>query len=122
MKNESGRALLDQLLTEDLSGVTFVRDYLQLQFNPPPIINVYSTCRVHVGGSSVAFGEPDFANRVIGLIGARVTAVDLPSEQALVITLENGAAIEIPYGEGSYEGPEAFEFQGRGHHWGVWPG
>jgi hypothetical protein len=27
-----------ELIGEDLSGVTFVRDYLQLQFNPPPIL------------------------------------------------------------------------------------
>ena len=37
------QSLWDQLVGEDLSGIVFVRDYLQLQFNPPPRINVYSS-------------------------------------------------------------------------------
>jgi hypothetical protein len=38
---------------EDLSGVTFVRDYLQLQFNPPPMINAYTP--VQIGGHHTYF-------------------------------------------------------------------
>jgi hypothetical protein len=31
-----------QIVGEQLSGVTFLTHYLQLQFNPPPTINAYT--------------------------------------------------------------------------------
>jgi len=109
--------LLDQLLTEDLSGITFVRDYLQLEFNPPPRINVYSTCRVVVGAASAEFGDDAFANLIISQIGQSVVAVDEAPDE-LIIKLKNGARIEIPADPG---GPEACVFYGRDNQWGAWP-
>ena len=117
----SAQHLLDQLLTEDLSGVTFVRDYLQLQFNPPPIINVYSKCSVSSGGIRVQFGYPAFANAVIAQIGKQVRSVSQSPNDMLVIEFMDGSAIEIPFGKGTFVGPEAFEFWGRDNKWGVWP-
>ena len=112
--------MLDQLLVEDLSGVTFVRDYLQLEFNPPPRINVYSKCRLTAAGQRATFGDPSFANLLISHIGQPVRQVQEVGEE-LVITLGNGSRIEIPYGPGTFEGPEAFVFWGRENQWGVWP-
>ena len=116
-----GQELLDQLLTEDLSGVTFVRDYLQLQFNPPPTINVYSRCTVESSVGVASFGEPSFANLLIAQIGKQVAGVSDQSE-VLSITFKDGSRILVPFGAGSFEGAEAFEFWGREKHWGVWPG
>jgi hypothetical protein len=117
----AGQKLLDQLLTEDLSGVTFVRDYLQLQFNPPPMINVYSRCSVHSGAESASFGEQAFANLVIGQINKAVRSVS-DDHEVLTIAFADDSRIEIPFGQGTFDGPEAFEFWGRDEHWGVWPG
>lgn len=62
--------LWDQLVGEDLSGIVFVRDYLQLQFNPPPQLNVYSSHVVaSAEGRSAKFGEEAFADLALGLIG-----------------------------------------------------
>jgi hypothetical protein len=58
--------LWDQLVGEDLSGVVFVRDYLQLQLNPPPQVNVYSACVVvSANGATAKFGEEPFANLIL---------------------------------------------------------
>jgi hypothetical protein len=115
-----GRELLDQLLTEDLSGITFVRDYLQLQLNPPPTINVYTKCSVHIGTRSASFGEEAFANIMLAQIGKAVSAVSAEDE-TFTITFADGSWIEIPFGERALEGPEAFVFSGRDNRWGVWP-
>ena len=74
--SKDSQPLWDQPVAEGLSGIVFVRDYLQLQFNPPPPINAYSA-RVVVSsdGRSAAFGEEAFANLAIGLIGHFVREV-----------------------------------------------
>jgi hypothetical protein len=65
---ENLQPLWHQLVGEDLSGIVFVRDYLQLQFNPPAQVSVYSR-RVVVSsdGRSAAFGEDAFANLASGI-------------------------------------------------------
>ena len=49
------------LVGEDQSGVTFVRDYLQLQFNPPPLLNALTPVTVrtleHVLNFDQEFGD-----------------------------------------------------------------
>ena len=45
------------LIGENLSGVVFVRDYLQLQFNPPPTLNVYTPSSVRVSEKEATFAE-----------------------------------------------------------------
>ena len=112
--------MLDELLVEDLSGVTFVRDYLQLEFNPPPRIDVYSKCRLVSKAQSATFGDPQFANLIIAQIGQTVKEVGELGE-ALVIAFANGSRLEIPFTQGTYSGPEAFVFWGRENRWGVWP-
>ena len=117
----AGQRLLDQLLTEDLSGVTFVGDYLQLQFNSPPTINVYSRCTIRTSDASASFGDQAFANLLIGQINKPVRFVS-DDHDVFTITFSDNSRIEIPFGEGTFEGPEAFVFWGRNDHWGVWPG
>ena len=58
-----------ELVGEDLSGVTFVGDYLQLQFNPPPLLNAYTPVTVRSGAHTATFGEAAFANLLIAQIG-----------------------------------------------------
>jgi len=40
----------DELIREDLSGITFDRDYLQHQFDPPLVLNVYTPVTVQSKG------------------------------------------------------------------------
>ena len=110
--------LWDQPVGEDLSGIVFVRDYLQLQVNPPPQINVYSS---HVAVSSdrcsAVFGEEPFANRAIGLIGHFVREVRVDLDQSFRIILTGGAEIIISLRPQHYRGPEVLDFHGRNNQW-----
>jgi hypothetical protein len=112
--------LWDQLVGEDLSGIVFVRDYLQLQFNPPPQVNAYSA-RVVVtsNGRSAAFGEEAFANLAIGLIGRLVQRVSVDPQWSFRIIFTDGAEITISLRPEHYRGPEAIDFQGRNNQWAV---
>jgi hypothetical protein len=111
-----------QLVANDLSGVVFVRDYLQLQFNPPPGFNVYSRCEVVTEGRRAAFGDPDFANMIIACVNK--TVVDVQDDRDLhqfVISLAGDSEIVLHYADGAFAGPEAFEFHGANNLWDVWP-
>ena len=113
--------LWDQLVGDDLSGITFVRDYLQLQFNSPPFINATSRkITVTREGRSANFGEDAFANLVIGLIGGVVSKVALEEAHAFEILFEGGAKIEISLRPEDYpKCGEALLFQGRERQWAV---
>lgn len=91
--------LWNQLLGEDLRGIVFVRDYLQLQFNPPPQLNVYSSHVVaSAEGRSAKFGEEAFADLALGLIGRflREVRVDGQSSSLLKqIQLEENTPVRL---------------------------
>lgn len=95
------------LVGEDLSGVTFVRDYLQLQFNPPPLLNCYTPVAVRVGEAAVLLGEPAFANAIIGQIGKFVADVAFDEGEALIITFTDGSVVSVSLSAAHYVGPEA---------------
>lgn len=78
--------LWDQLVGEDLSGIVFVRDYLQLQFNPPPQLNVYSSHVVaSAEGRSAKFGEEAFADLALGLIGRFLREVRVDGQSSSLL-------------------------------------
>ena len=98
----------------------FVRDYLQLQFNPLPQINAYSKRVVASAvGRSAALGEEAFANLAISLIGRFVRAVRVEEQQSFTIVFTDGAEISISLRPEDSQGPEAVDFQGRHHQWAV---
>lgn len=106
--------LWNQLVGEDLSGVVFVRDYLQLQFNPPPQLNVYSAnVVVSANGATAKLGEESFANLILSLIGRIVSTVRVVDDQFFRIIFADDSALEISLRPEDYRGPEAVDFHGR---------
>ena len=95
------------LVGQDLSGVTFVRDYLQLHFNPPPLLNALTPVTVRSGEGSAVFGEPAFANLILKQIGKLVASVDFRAEESLDLQFEDGSLIAISLRQEHYVGPEA---------------
>jgi hypothetical protein len=103
---EATQDIFQELLGESLSGVTFVQDYLQLQFNPPPVLNVYTPVVVASGGQSARFGEAAFANLLIGQINKSVISVGLIAQESLSIGFEDDSAIVVSLLPGDHVGPE----------------
>jgi len=108
-----------QIVGEKLSGVTFVMDYLQLQFNPPPTINAYTPVTVVSGGVRCLSGDDQFRNRLCDQITKVVGSVVIKDEEAFVITFEDASVISISLKPSDYVGPEALEFIGRENLWMV---
>jgi hypothetical protein len=105
--------LLVDLVSEELGGVTFVRDYVQLRFGSPPTLNAYTPVTVRVQGAAVSSGDDDFARTLVAQIGKRVSAVHRHPSERLEIMFEDSSAIDIALQPESYRGPEAFEYRGR---------
>jgi hypothetical protein len=82
------------LLKEDLSGVVWVRDYVQLQFNPNPVLNVYTPITVTVDSVSRVSGDTDFANALIGQINKWVGKITIEL-QAISIHFKDGSIISF---------------------------
>ena len=103
----------NDLLTEDLSGVVFVRDYVQLQFNPNPTLNIYTPITVSADGRTTRSGEDQFANALIGQLNKFVADVQV-GEHDIAIRFRDGSAVSfstLPEDVGAYE---AFTFFTRG--------
>jgi hypothetical protein len=83
------------LLVEDLSGVVFVRDYVQLQFNPKPILNIYSPITVTVDGCSRKTGDQEFANALIGQINKFVGEVTVEPNTSISVRFRDGSIISF---------------------------
>jgi hypothetical protein len=107
---------LQQIVGEQLSGVTFVMDYLQLQFNPPPTINVYTPLTVLLRGERCVSGDDQFRNKLCEQITKIVKSVAIRAEEAFLITFEDDSVISISLKPSDYVGPEALEFIGRDKH------
>ncbi len=109
-----GETLSQQIIGEQLSGVTFVMDYVQLQFNPPPSINVYTVSTVSSSSGKWTTGDDQFRNKLCGQIGKLVKSVDIQDQEAFRITFNDDSVISISLQPSDYAGPEAVEFIGRG--------
>jgi hypothetical protein len=96
-----------ELVGEDLSGVTFVRHYLQLQFNPPPLLNAYTPVTVLCGDQRATIGEDTFPNLLLGQLDKFVRGVQMRPEIALEIAFDDGSLISISLRPEHYVGAEA---------------
>ena len=108
-----------ELVGNTLSGITFVMDYLQLQFNPPPTLNVYTPISVQVGTARASFGEAPFANLALSQIGKEVKSVVFSLHDAMTISFVDGSAFVISLKEQDYDGPEAINYFGPGNEFVV---
>ena len=117
MPSETERELYQQIVGEQLSGVTFVMDYLQLQFNPPPTINVYTPLTVRQDGLFFAWGDDQFRNKLCEQITKIVKSVEINDNEFFLIVFEDGSEISISLNPDDYVGPEVLHFWGRNNLW-----
>ena len=102
-----------ELVGEKLSGVTFIHDYLQLLFNPPPSLNAYTPVTVRCGVKMATFGEPEFPNLLVAQLGKLVRNVAFVPNEALNIEFNDGCSISVSVRPSDYVGPKANNYFGR---------
>ncbi|WP_433358752.1 hypothetical protein [Streptosporangium sp. CA-115845] len=85
-------SLLHALIGEETSSVTFVRDYVQLDFDGPQL-SLFTWPRVSVGSTNGSMGEPGYRDMLCDLIGRPVLAVAEGTETGLVLDFGHGSVV-----------------------------
>jgi hypothetical protein len=109
---------LASIIGEDLVSVSFVRDWAQLHFGGPPL-NLYVWPRLHHGSTLLQRKDSGYADTLISLINARVTAVDELLDLGLALDFDTDVRLTIPLDGTDATGPEIAEFAGPDGHM-VW--
>jgi hypothetical protein len=107
--------LQEHILGRRLSGVTFVMDYVQLQFNPPPTVNCLTRMTVRSGGHSAVTGDTHFRNLLCDQIPKAVVSVALKEAETFDITFLDGSVISTSLRPQDYVGVEALNVYGQNH-------
>src|SRR5690348_10660052 len=105
--------VLQQLRGEQLSAVTFVQDYLQLDFDGAGF-SIFTPVSVDRGDAVARSGDENFRNALCEQISKRVEDVTLKAGEALAITFEDASLVSISLRSEHYSGPEAFTAHGFG--------
>jgi hypothetical protein len=103
--------ILDELIGEQLSAVTFVQDYIQLWFDGPGI-NVINPLSVCSGSTTVASGASGFRDALCRQISKTVSGVEFQTSLALVIRFQDSTTLSISLSPNDYNSPEAFYAHG----------
>ncbi len=96
----------------DLGSVTFVRDYVQLSFDGPPL-NLYVMPWVYLNGSPLRPRDPGYNDAIVSRVGHTLAAVDEILDYGLVLDWDDGTRFAIPLEGTGLQGAEAAEFTGE---------
>ena len=94
---------------QELSSVSFVQDYLQLDFNGP-VLTLYIWPEVFRAEGSYGFGEPGFRDMLCEEITNDVETATFAEAIALEISFESGTIFRVPLRDQDYVGAEAGQF------------
>lgn len=107
------RPWVENYVGDDLAGVWFVMDYLQLQFQRG-VSNFYAWPQVRTGDSRLDFGDPGYRDGLCGFIAHTVTFADIFLDDGLVIGFDTGEVVVSPEQVRSAPEPEVVEGDGGG--------
>ena len=113
------KPILEELKGREISAVTFVRDYLQLQFDGP-FINFFVWPQVLQGRTMFDFNRLGYRDVLCELIGKTVGGVIERREEKLQLFLTDGSLVEVSLLLKDRRGPEAVLFQNGKGGFGVW--
>jgi hypothetical protein len=115
MSSDTQKVIQQHFVGRRLSGVTFVMDYVQLQFDPPPTINALTPITVRSGARTAVSGDESFRNLLCDQIPKTVTDISLIDGEALNFTFEDNTTISLSLRKEHYVCPEAVNIYGKDH-------
>lgn len=111
---------LTGLLGESLSSVTFVMDYVQMDFNGHRF-NFYNWPMLYENQALFTQGKDIYCHKLVALIGQTIKAVDEYLDIGLSIEFELGSLLSIPLRvEENFSMPEIVEYHRPDHQWMIW--
>ena len=111
MTEAEDQKMLSRILGEQLSGVCFVMDYLQLQFNDN-FLTVLTPLSARVGERCFQLGDAEYRDVLCDRITRVATDVTLAAEY-VEIRFDDGSAFVVALKVDGYAGNEAINFQFR---------
>jgi hypothetical protein len=100
---------MEKIVGSALSSVTFVADYVQLDFDGPNL-TAYTLPIVRLGSQHIQWEQPGYRDALCRQIGRRVERVRV-DDQYVSVLFEDSATISISLLDEDYRGPEALQFQ-----------
>jgi len=100
---------LMSLVGKQLSAVTFIHDYWQLNFDEGEFA-VFSHIAILGSGQSVRDGEDGFRDRLVERIGQFVTKAEV-EDDCIRLTFDDQFILELSTRAADYRGPEALTFR-----------
>ena len=102
--------MLGGIVGEQLSAVTFVQDYWQLDFDGH-VLTVWTRLAVGMNTSEAQSGDDQFRNRLCEQIAKIVQRVSVTPCQTLTITFTDGSMIEVSLRDEDHIGPETMMYK-----------
>lgn len=102
----------DEILTRELSAVTFVRDYAQLSFDSPPL-TLWVWPRICRDSSVLHRDRNGYVDALLALIGRRLVSTDELLDIGLVLDFDDHTRLAIPLDGTDAHGPEIAMFDGE---------
>jgi hypothetical protein len=113
---------LEDFVGLGLCAVTFILDYVQLQFDAPhkqAKMNVLTPITVRAGDRAKRSGESGFRDALCEQIRKQVVRAQVVAGDALTLTFDDGSAVILSLAAVDYEGPEAVHLIGMDGRWAV---
>ena len=113
MSSQDVSATFSVLVGATLEAVTFVMDYVQLQFHSAKL-SAYTLPKVELAGRCWTIQDDGWRDSLCARIGVIVRSASC-SDRRIQIGCEDGATIGISLMTEDYRGPEAFMLSVPGH-------
>lgn len=109
---------LGQIVGQKLNSVTFVMDYVQLEFDDARL-TAFTQPYLVPDKTILRWDDPGYRDTLCGQIGRKVSSVAIRGGDAIEVAFETGIVVGISLKDQDYRGAEAAMFNGRDHGWWV---
>lgn len=111
---------LDMIIDEPMVSVTFIMDYLQIQFGNDHLFNFYVWPQIYQNNERITERVSGYRDRLCSFINSEVTGIDIYLDAGLVFRFANGT-VEVPLSEINDDAEsEIIEYHGPNGIWNVW--
>jgi len=115
----SDNETLSILIGKDVTGIAFIMDYFQLQFDDG-YITIINPWELRLDNERYSDQSPCYHDALCEGITHKVINISVEKGRSLRIALENNWSLEIMLGDQDYQfGPEGVIFM-AGDRWNVW--
>jgi hypothetical protein len=112
---------LQSVVDHKLTTVSFVEDYLQLDFSPYRFL-VYNWPDISMDGKTLQLSDQGYSDSLLSFVGKQVSGFDEYLDKGLVIGFSDGSSISVPLRvSAEFPSPEVAGLSGPNINAFIWP-